>query len=283
MDYDWQTRYARQISLPQVGVVGQKKLAESSVLVIGAGGLGAPLLLYLAAAGVGKIGIIDPDRVALSNLPRQILYETADIGRLKVEAARDVLEERNPEVVLEMYPYRAIYRHPAGRIASAQDIVGVRSCALASGKPQDDTVINIQEIIQNYDIIADGSDNFATRLAVNAACHDAGKTLVSAAVIGFEGQISTYKSHLGAPHPCYQCWVGNETPEDVACSAAGVLGSAAGVVASLQATEIIKELLDIGESLSGKILRYDALDARWQYTQLQRDPVCRICSYHTDD
>jgi molybdopterin/thiamine biosynthesis adenylyltransferase len=246
MHHDQQTRYARQISLPQMGVSGQKKLAESSVLLVGAGGLGAPLALYLATAGIGRIGVIDPDRVALSNLPRQVTYETADIGRLKVEALRDMLEERNAQVKLEMHPLRL------------------------DGS-------NAHTLMENYDIVADGSDNFETRLAVNAACHHAKKTLVSSAVMGFSGQISTYKSYLGVPHPCYQCLIGDAVPEDVACSVAGVLGAMAGMMACWQGTEIIKELLEIGESLSGSLLHYDALAIKVNHTQLRRDPMCKIC------
>ena len=249
MNHDTLTRYARQISLPQIGEAGQQRLTSASVLIVGAGGLGAPLALYLAGAGIGRLGIADPDRVALSNLPRQILYETADIGRLKVDAAADALHERNPAVKLELHPLRL-------------------------------DATNAEAVIQNYDIVADGSDNFATRLAVNAACHRLGKTLVSAAVLGWEGQISTYKSHLGAPHPCYQCLVGVATPQDVACSAAGVLGAIAGMLACWQGAEIIKELLGIGTGLSGRLLRFGGLNATLQESTLIRDPACVICSHH---
>ena len=212
----------------------------------GAGGLGAPLALYLAGAGIGRIGMVDSDRVALSNLPRQVLYETGDVGRLKTEAASDVLLERNPGVKLELYSVRLEEN-------------------------------NAQELIKGYDIVADSCDHFQTRLAVNAACHQAQKTLVSAAVIGFAGQISTYKSHLGAPHPCYQCLIGEEVPEDMQCSAAGVLGSVAGTLACMQATEVMKEILGIGESLSGRFLHYDALAQTQTISVLPRDHSCKIC------
>lgn len=245
--HEWETRYARQISLPQWGKDGQKKLSKSSVLVIGAGGLGAPLLLYLAGAGIGRIGVIEFDRVALSNLPRQIAYETADIGRLKAEAMRDVLLDRNPDLTLEIYTQK---------IDSS----------------------NARELISSHDIVADGSDNFATRLAVNAACYQQKKTLVSAAVMGWEGHISTFVPHRGVAHPCYQCWVGSgEQPEDASCSISGVMGSVAGMLACQQATEVIKELLGVGESLSGRMLRFNALIAQWSETRLMRDSECSVC------
>jgi molybdopterin-synthase adenylyltransferase len=247
MSPDDTVRYARQISLPQIGTEGQKKLINSSVLIVGTGGLGAPLALYLAGAGVGRIGLADGDRVALSNLPRQILYETADIGRLKVEAAADALRDRNPELRLELHSVR-----------------------LEEG--------NAREIIKNYDLVADGSDNFATRLLVNATCYQLQKTLVSAAVMGWRGQISTFKPHLGGP--CYQCLIGSENPEDANCATAGVMGSVAGMMACWQATEVIKELLEAGESLLGTILHYDALQFSYKKSTLRKDKLCSVCGKH---
>lgn len=247
MSLDQQIRYARQISLPEIGLQGQAQLQQSSVLVIGAGGLGAPLLLYLANAGIGRIGIVDADRVALSNLPRQILYETVDIGRPKTEAARDSLLDHNPETKLELHSVRL-------------------------------EASNASALIAAYDIIADGSDNFATRLTVNATCHSLKKPLVSAAVLGFSGQISTFKSYLGALHPCYQCLLGDTELEDTACAQAGVLGSVAGMMACWQGTEIIKELLGIGQSLSGTLIRYDALNGSVMKSILVKDAACKICA-----
>jgi adenylyltransferase/sulfurtransferase len=205
-------------------------------------------LLYLAAAGVGHIGVVDADRVALSNLPRQILYETADVGRLKTDASQDALLDRNPTVSLTSYSTRL-------------------------------TVENAETLIAPYHLVADCSDNFSTRLIVNAACFHQKKPLISASVQGFLGQISTYKAYHGAGHPCYQCLLGGLPPEDTMpdCSKAGVLGTAAGMMGCWQATEVMKELLGIGESLSGVLLRYDALRATFQRATLQKDPSCLLC------
>jgi adenylyltransferase/sulfurtransferase len=242
------TRYARHISLPEVGEAGQGQLADASVLVVGAGGLGSPLLLYLAAAGVGTLGLVDHDRVALSNLQRQILYETGDVDRLKTHAAQDRLQELNPDVTLKLYPEKL-------------------------------TEQNAADIIQRYDLVADGCDNFATRLLVNATCYRLQKILVSAAVMGMRGQLYSFKAHLGAPHPCYQCLCPEEPPADALpdCSNSGILGSLAGMVGSMQATEVIKEILTIGPSLSGKMVLIDALQATSRTITLPRDPDCKIC------
>ncbi len=244
MHFDQQKRYSRQINLPEIGLDGQKKLAISSVLVVGAGGLGAPLLLYLAAAGIGRIGIIDADKVEISNLQRQILFETGDVGRSKVESARDALLDLNPEIIIEIYNQR----------------LDADNCA---------------ELIVRYDIIADACDNFPTRFLLNKACFAAQKTLVSAAVIGFRGQLSTFKAHLGGEHPCYQCWCPEEPPaEGQNCAASGVLGSVVGVMGSLQATEVVKELLGIGTSLSGYMLLFEGLDLAFRKVRVQKDAHC---------
>ncbi len=247
-DHDNAVRYARNISLPEIGRAGQDRLGRAKVLVVGAGGLGSPLLLYLAAAGVGTLGVVDHDLVALSNLQRQILYETTDIGQAKAEAAQFALNDMNPEV-------KVIPHHT--RLDES----------------------NIEEIIGGYDLVADGSDNFATRFLVNSHCLKAKKTLVSAAVIGFGGQLYSFKPYLGAPHPCYQCLCPRLPPPDATprCADSGVLGSVAGILGSWQATEVIKELLGIGESLSGYMLLLDALKAEIRKIKLPRDPMCKCC------
>jgi adenylyltransferase/sulfurtransferase len=240
-------RYARHIVLAEVGGPGQNKLKNSSVLVIGAGGLGAPLLMYLAAAGVGRIGVVDHDTVSLSNLQRQVIHTTDRVGMPKVESARLQIAAINPHVVVETYQSRI-------------------------------TVDNAREIIEKYDLVADGCDNFPTRFMVSDACFFAGKTLVSAAVGQFDGQISTFKPHLmspsGEPWPTYRCFVGEVPPRGSfpACEEAGVLGALPGIIGSMQAMEVIKELLAIGESLAGRILMYDALWARFFEAKLGWNP-----------
>lgn len=240
-------RYARNVSLPGVGEEGQRKLLAAKTLVIGAGGLGSPALLYLAAAGVGTLGVADGDRVQLSNLQRQILHETADIGRPKTDSARDALLDLNPDA--------RVISH--GRITDA----------------------TAAAIFAEYDIVADGSDNFETRHLVADTCLAFGKTLVSAAVIGFTGQLATFKAHLGPPHPCYRCFCPESPPPEAqpSCAASGVLGSVAGVLGAWQATEILKELLGIGESLSGSMSLFDALKGEARKLRLPRDPACRGC------
>lgn len=231
-------RYARHIVLPEVGGPGQNKLKNASVLVIGAGGLGAPALLYLAAAGIGRIGIVDDDAVSLSNLQRQVIHTTARIGVAKTESAARQIAEINPHVEVKQHQQRI-------------------------------TAENALPLIGQYDIVADGCDNFPTRFLVSDACYFAKKTLVSAAVGQFDGQISTFKPHLksadGASYPTYRCFVGELPPRGSfpACEQAGVMGALPGILGAMQAMETIKELLDIGESLAGRILMYDALWARF--------------------
>jgi adenylyltransferase/sulfurtransferase len=241
-------RYARHIVLPEVGGIGQAKLMDASVLVVGAGGLGAPLILYLAAAGVGRIGVIDDDAVALSNLQRQVIHSTADVGRPKVESAEDTVRRINPEVQLVAHRARL-------------------------------TAANVGATIAEYDLVADGSDNFETRFLLNDACHLGRRTLVSAAILRFEGQIATFKSHLGREHPCYRCLYREAPPPGLvpSCSEGGVFGALAGVMGSIQATETIKEILGIGESLSGALLIYDALEVTFRKVKLPRDPECPLC------
>ena len=241
-------RYARHIVLKDVGGTGQQKLLDSRVLVVGAGGLGSPLLIYLAAAGVGTLGVVDADTVDLSNLQRQIVHGTGDIGRLKGESARDRLAQINPEIQVNLH---------TGRL----------------------DVSNATALISEYDLIADGTDNFDTRFLLNDACYLAGKTLVSAAVLRFDGQIATYKAHLGPPNPCYRCLYHAPPPADLvpSCAQGGVLGAMAGAMGSYQAVEVIKELLSIGESMSGRLLIVDALSATFRTVKIPRDPGCALC------
>ncbi len=251
-------RYARHLVLPEIGEEGQARLLESRVLVVGAGGLGSPLLLYLAAAGVGTLGVVDDDAVDLSNLQRQVVHGSSDIGRDKVESAKARLAEINPEVQVVAHRERI-------------------------------TRATIEGLIADYELVADGSDNFPTRYLINDACYLMGKTLVSAAVMRFDGQISTYKAHLRRResgqegdgeegHPCYRCLFGSQPPDmKESCADVGILGAMAGTLGALQATEVIKELLGIGESLSGRLLLYDALGATFRDVKVKPDPACPLC------
>lgn len=241
-------RYSRHIVLPELGGTGQERLLQSRVLVVGAGGLGSPLLLYLAAAGVGTIGIVDDDVVDRSNLQRQVIHDEAHLGLPKVDSAAERIRALNPDIRIEAHRTRI-------------------------------TAANALDLIANYDVVADGSDNFPTRYLLNDACYLAGKTLVSAAILRFDGQVATYKAHLGAPHPCYRCLFPAPPPPGAvpSCSMGGVLGALAGLVGSLQTTEVIKELLGLGESLSGNLLLIDALAADFRRLATKRDPACPLC------
>lgn len=241
-------RYARHLILDEVGEEGQTRLLQSKVLVLGAGGLGSPLLLYLAAAGVGRLGVVDDDRVDLSNLQRQVLHGTADVGRLKTESAEAALGRINPEVRID----RIDRRLDAG---------------------------NVDALIAPYDLVADGSDNFGTRFALADACYRGGKTLVSAAILRFDGQLTTFKPYLGPPHPCLRCLYPDEPDADAIprCEQAGILGALAGTLGAMQAIEVLKELLGIGESLSGTLLLYDALGASFRRIKLRRAADCPLC------
>jgi adenylyltransferase/sulfurtransferase len=240
-------RYARHLVLPEVGEEGQARLLSSRVLVIGAGGLGSPVLLYLAAAGVGTLGVVDDDTVDLSNLQRQIVHDTSNIGLDKVESAKARLAEVNPEVRVVAHKQRLV----------------------------PDTAL---ELIGQYDLVADGSDNFPTRYLVNDACYLAGKTLVAAAIMRFDGQLSTYKAHEGGERPCYRCIFGAQPADPKqSCADVGVLGALAGSLGALQATEVIKELLGIGESLAGRLLLYDSLGTSFHMVKLKPDPACPLC------
>lgn len=241
-------RYARHLVLKEVGGAGQQRLLQSKVLVIGAGGLGSPLLLYLAAAGVGTIGVVDDDRVSLSNLQRQVAHTTSRVGEPKTASAARTVAEINPDVRVIEHPVRL------------------------SGE-------NALELIEPYDLVADGSDNFATRFLVNDACYLARKPLVTAAIQRFDGQLATFKPYEPGDFPCYRCVFGAPPGAefDQTCSREGVLGALAGTMGAMQATEAIKELLGIGETLAGWLVMYDALDAVFRKVRVRRDPDCALC------
>jgi len=248
-------RYSRHFILPDVGEKGQARLLEAKVLLVGGGGLGSPAALYLAAAGVGTIGIIDHDRVDLSNLQRQVLYTTADVGRPKVEVAAERLRALNPDVHI------VTYAEP-----------------LYSG--------NALDIIREYDIVINGSDNFPTRYLVNDACVLLRKPLVDASIFMFEGQVTVYQPaipELGVEGgPCYRCLYPDPPPpgEVPSCAEAGVLGVLPGVIGTLQAIEAIKLILGIGEPLIGRLLMYDALAQEFRVLKVQRNPECPVCGEH---
>ncbi len=246
-------RYARHILLSDIGGQGQARLLASRVLVVGAGGLGSPLLLYLAAAGVGTIGVIDDDVVDLSNLQRQVVHATDRVGMAKVESARQALASVNPDIDVITYDQRI-------------------------------NAANALELIAQYDVVADGCDNFATRFLVNDACHLARKPLVSGAILRFDGQLATFKAfetdgETGEHGPCYRCLFREPPPpgQIPTCAEAGVLGAFCGTVGSLQATEVIKEVLGIGESMSGWLLICDALTATFRKIRVPADPGCPLC------
>jgi adenylyltransferase/sulfurtransferase len=241
-------RYKRHLVLREVGGQGQQRIKAAKVLVIGAGGLGSPVLMYLAAAGVGTLGVIDDDRVSLDNLQRQIVHDTAHVGVSKVASARETIARLNPHVRVDAHEAR-----------------------LDAG--------NALDIIARYDIVADGSDNFATRYLVSDACYLARKPLVFAAVGPFDGYVTTLKPHEtgpdGKPHPSYRCIFPEAPPPGTVanCAEVGVLGAAVGVVGTLQATEVLKEIVGIGDSLAGRLLIYDARAARFSEIKVAWDPA----------
>jgi molybdopterin/thiamine biosynthesis adenylyltransferase len=242
-------RYARHIILPGVGPDGQRKLLAAKVLVLGAGGLGSPILLYLAAAGVGTLGIVDFDNVDVTNLQRQVLHATPDVGTHKTDSARKHLQALNPDITINTYQE-----------------------ALTSQ--------NALEIIREYDLIIDGSDNFPTRYLVNDACVLENKPLLYGAISQFEGQLSLF--HADAASPCYRCiFPVPPKPGTVAsCAEAGVFGVLPGVVGSLMGVEAIKYILGLGETLSGTLLHYDALYQDMQRIKIARNPKCVVCGEH---
>jgi molybdopterin/thiamine biosynthesis adenylyltransferase len=239
-------RYSRQMILPGFGGKGQRKLAEARVFIMGAGGLGSPAAFYLAAAGVGAIGLADSDRVELHNLQRQILHRTSDVGLLKVESGRKALESLNPEVKVQIY---------SERITSS----------------------NIRQIIKDYDLVLDGSDNFPTRFLMNDACFFEKKTLISGAILRFDGQLSTFKPHAGGP--CYRCLLAEPPPSGAipSCQEAGVLGAVAGIIGLLQANEALKEILGVGTSMAGRFLMFNSLSLSFEEIEIRRNPGCGLC------
>ncbi len=240
------TRYSRNILLAEVGGAGQARLRAARVLIVGAGGLGSPLAMYLAAAGVGTLGLVDDDRVDLSNLQRQVAHTTDRIGMAKVDNAAAACRAINPGVTVETHAARL-------------------------------TADNALALVGAYDLVCDGSDNFPTRFLVADACALARRTLVSAAVLRFDGQLSTFKPHEGGP--CYRCLHPAPPPAGLVptCAEAGILGAVTGVMGTLQATEVLKEVMGIGEGLSGRLLIWDALAARVRTIKLPRDPACPLC------
>ncbi len=245
------TRYARHILLEEVGGTGQARLRAASVLIVGAGGLGSPLALYLAAAGIGTIGIADDDTIELSNLQRQIAHTTAGLGTSKASSAAAAAAALNPLVRIVAHEMRV-------------------------------TAGNVAGLIAPYDIVCDGTDNFDARYALADAAWRAGKTLVSAAILRFEGQLSTFRpgrTASGAAAPCYRCLYPAAPPPGLvpSCAAAGVLGPVTGVMGTLQATEVLKEVMGIGEGLAGRLLTWDALAMRFRTIALNADPACAFC------
>ncbi len=237
-------RYARQLILPEVGPAGQERLRSAAVLVIGAGGLGSPALLYLAAAGVGRIGIIEDDVVDPSNLNRQILYASADIGRSKAETAAARLQELNPEVRVDVYRQR--FAGP-----------------------------EVVDLVAQYDLLLDASDNFETRYLANDAAVASGKPLVYGAVRQFEGQAAVFNYRGG---PCYRCLFPASPARETSEMDRAVMGPVPGVIGAIMATEALKILLDTGETLSGRLLLYDALEMEFRLLKVEKDPSCPVCS-----
>ena len=245
MDDQELLRYSKQIMLPQIDIEGQQKIIDSTILIIGMGGLGSPTALYLAAAGVGHIMIADFDQVELSNLQRQIIHRTSDIGDDKVNSAKAKLLELNPNI----------------KVTIANEIVHTD---------------NLSSLIKDVDIVLDGTDNFESRFEINKACVEFQKPLVSAAVIRLEGQISVFKGYE-IDQPCYQCLYSKEGGENESCVQNGVLAPVAGLVGTIQALQAIKVLLDLGEQLCGVLLLVDALDLSFRKVKIVKDSECPIC------
>jgi len=236
-------RYARQLALPEIGAEGQERLREAAVLVIGAGGLGSPALFYLAAAGVGRIGIVEDDVIDVSNLNRQILYTSADVGRSKARVAAERLAALNPELRLEVYERR---------FAGPEAV----------------------DLVRRYDVLVDASDNFSTRALANRAAVAAGRPLVHGSVRQFEGQLAVF-NHEGGP--CYHCLFPRPPKDDPTPADRAILGAVAGVIGSLMAVETIKLILKVGEPLSGRLLLFDALEASFRVLRVEKNPDCPVC------
>ncbi len=238
-------RYSRQIILPNIGGKGQEKLLNAKVLIIGAGGLGSPCALYLASAGIGTIGIVDSDKVEINNLQRQILHSNKNVGKAKVESAKERMVGINPDVKVITYNLRL-------------------------------TSENILDIIQDYDIIVDGSDNFPTRYLINDACVLSGRPLSHGGIFRFDGQAITILPHKSA---CYRCLFPEPPPPGLvpSCQEAGILGAVAGIIGTVQANEVLKYILEIGNLLTGKLLVFNALDSSFRQVKVPKDPKCPVC------
>ena len=243
-------RYSRHLLIPEVGLEGQRKLKKSSALIIGTGGLGSPVALYLAAAGVGRIGLVDYDVVDKSNLQRQVIHGTSTIGKLKVESAREKLVDLNPDIQVD------VYNEPF-------------------------TSANAMRIAKDYDVIIDGTDNFPTRYLTNDVCVFLGKPNVYGSIFRFDGQLSVFYAKEG---PCYRCLFPEPPPPGLvpSCAEGGVLGVLPGTIGTLQATEALKILLGIGDSMIGKLLLYNALDMSFDFVKLKKNPKCRVCGPNAD-
>jgi len=244
MNDDQLLRYSRQIMLPAIGIEGQEQLLNSRVLLFGLGGLGSPVAMYLAAAGVGELVLVDFDHVDLTNLQRQIIHSTASISQLKVDSARQTLRALNPDCRIETI------------------------CSRLEGK-------ELAQEVAKADLVIDGTDNFTTRFAINDACMAQRKPLVSGAAIRMEGQVSVFSGEPDAP--CYRCLYGSSTELDESCSQNGVLSPLVGIIGSVQALEAIKVLTGAGKPLVGRLLVLDAMEMQWQTLKLKKDPACRTC------
>ena len=235
-------RYARHLVLREIGGAGQQALKAARVLIVGAGGLGAPAALYLAAAGVGRIGLVDDDTVALSNLQRQVIYQAVDVGQSKVEAASKALGALNPNVEIDLLNLRL-------------------------------SEANARELVRGWHVVLDGSDSFETRFAVNGACVAEGKPLVSGAIGRWTGQVAVFRGR-----PCYRCLVPEVPPDAETCAAVGVVGALAGVIGSMMALETIKLLTDAGQALAGRLFIFDALAGETRTVGIGADPACPVCA-----
>jgi len=239
-------RYSRQIMLPEIDAAGQQRLIDARVLIVGVGGLGSAAAMYLAAAGVGHIVLVDFDRVDLSNLQRQIAHGSPDIGRPKVESAREKLLSLNPDIMVSIIDHRLEGKELLDQVAAA-------------------------------DVVVDASDNFTTRFAINECCVAAGTPLVSGAAIRFEAQVSVFNPKHGSS-PCYRCLYGEEAAIEQSCTANGVMAPLLGVIGSIQACEAMKIIMDIGETLEGRLLLLDIMNMEWHLARLSKDPHCPVCS-----
>ena len=244
---DQQQRYLRNTILPEIGIHGQEKLIKSKVLIIGAGGLGSPLIFYLAAAGVGNIGIVDDDKVELSNLQRQVIHNGKDLNRPKVVSAKEKIAALDPDINIYTYQIRI-------------------------------NKTNLSELVKDYDFIIDATDNFPSRFVINQVCFEKQKPLIFAAVKGFSGQLSVFKAYIDN-NPCYTCFNPNifDKSFSLPLSEKGILGAVAGTIGAWQAISVIKEILDIGENLTGKILICNFLTNQIRKTTLKKNPKCKIC------